>query len=143
VQALWTAKDELNQKNARELDSIIRVKGWPKISDVGQSGARAAFLIVQHSNLELQEKYLPTIKALCEIKEARWSGYALMYDRVQVLQKKPQLYGSQLDYNTSTQKFELFPIEDEKNVDKRRAEMGLGPLADYVSQWGIKYVPVK
>ena len=27
---------------------------------------------------------------------------------------------------------EPFPIEDEANIDKRRAEMGLMPFADYV-----------
>ena len=30
------------------------------------------------------------------------------------------------------------PLEDPDNVDKRRAEVGLGPLADYVSNWNIK-----
>lgn len=143
VQALWTAKDELNQKNIKELDSIIQVKGWPKKSDVGNVAAGAAFYVIQHSNLALQQKYLPIIKALCETNEASWSKYALMFDRVRVLQKKPQLYGTQIDYDVATQTFVLFPIEDEKNVDKRRTEMGLGPLADYVSQWEIKYVPVK
>lgn len=143
VLALWEAKQELNEGNLAALDSIIRVKGWPKISEVGNMAAGTAFLIIQHSTPELQQKYLPTIKALCEEKEASWQSYALMYDRIQVSQNKPQLYGSQVTYNPATKKNELFPIEDEKNVDKRRAEMGLGPLADYVSQWGIKYVPVK
>jgi hypothetical protein len=143
VLALWEAKAELNEGNLIMLDSIIRVKGWPKISEVGNMAANTAFLIIQHSTPELQQKYLPTIKALCEQKEASWQSYALMYDRIQTSQGKPQLYGSQVTYNSATKKNELFPIEDEKNVDKRRTEVGLGPLADYVAQWGIKYVPVK
>ncbi len=141
--ALWEAKEVLNQKNVRELDSIIRVKGWPKISVVGRLAAGSAFLIIQHSTTALQEKYLPVIKALCEQNEASWQSYALMYDRVQIAANKPQLYGSQVKYNDATKKYELFPIEDEKNVDKRREEMGMGPVADYVLNWNIKYVPVK
>lgn len=31
----------------------------------------------------------------------------------------------------------VLPLEDPDNVDKRRAEVGLGPLADYVKQWNI------
>lgn len=143
VLALWEAKAELNERNMHELDSIILVKGWPKNSAVGRLAANAAFLIIHHSTLDLQQKYLPTIKALCEEHEASWLSYALMYDRIQVSQDKPQLYGSQVRYNVATKKSELFPIEDEKNVDKRRTEMGLGPLADYVSQWGIRYVPAQ
>ncbi len=31
------------------------------------------------------------------------------------------------------------PLEDPDNVDKRRAQVGLQPLAEYVSQWQIKW----
>lgn len=37
VTALWQFKEFINDKNRRELDSIIKVNGWPKISDVGKS----------------------------------------------------------------------------------------------------------
>lgn len=139
VSALWRFKDMINDRNRYDLDSIIKANGWPKISDVGQMGASAAFLIVQHSDLALQQQYLPTIKALCEQNEASWSSYALMYDRVQINQNLPQLYGSQLRYNPETKKTEFFPIEDEANVNKRRAEMGLQPIEQYALQFGIKY----
>ena len=31
------------------------------------------------------------------------------------------------------------PIDDEVNVDKRRAEVGLLPLATYAKHWGFDY----
>jgi hypothetical protein len=31
------------------------------------------------------------------------------------------------------------PLADPDNVDKRRAEVGLTPLAEYVKHWGIKW----
>jgi hypothetical protein len=31
------------------------------------------------------------------------------------------------------------PLEDPDNVDKRRAEVGLEPMVDYVSRWEIKW----
>lgn len=137
----WSLKEKINKENQRLLDSIIAVKGWPKNSRVGYSAASVAFLIIQHSTLEKREEYLPTVKKLCEENEADWSSYALMYDRIQIELNKPQLYGSQIKYNEETKQYELYPIEDEKNVDKRRAALGMQPLADYVSQWGIKYQP--
>ena len=39
---------------------------------------------------------------------------------------------------------ELYPIEDEENVDARRATVGLGPLAPYLKKaFDIDYVPPK
>lgn len=34
-------------------------------------------------------------------------------------------------------KYIVSSIEDPDNVDKRRAEIGLGPISDYVKNWGI------
>jgi hypothetical protein len=100
-------------------------------------------MVIQHADITRQKKYIAVIKDLCEKKEAEWSSYALLYDRIQVYDNKKQLYGSQLKYNDSTQSYELYPIEDEVNVDKRRKEKGLNSLADYVIPFGIFYQPVK
>jgi len=36
------------------------------------------------------------------------------------------------------------PIEDEPNVNKRRASVGLEPLEDYARHWDIEYkLPAK
>ena len=63
-----------------------------------------------------------------------------MEDRVLLKHGKKQLYGSQIEYDTLTDKYIVSPIEDEPNVNKRRASVGLGPLEDYVKIWGIEYV---
>ncbi len=141
--ALWEFKKNLNETNLKNLEDIIETKGWPKISDVGENAAGGAFLIIQHSNYEKQKKYLPTIKALCEIKEANWESYALMYDRIQMNENKPQRYGSQVTFNNTTKSFELYQLEDESKVDEWRKEMGLIPLSEYVAIWGLKFVPKK
>ncbi len=143
VFALWDAKHRLNEQNQQELEAMIAADGWPKISDVGNSAAGAAFLVIQHADLDKQKKYLPTIKALCEQKEASWQSYALMYDRIQTNEQKPQRYGSQVHYNDKTKKYELFPLEDETKVDQWRKEAGMGPLAEYLAHWDIKFEPGK
>ena len=143
VKDLWDLKNRINDKNQSDLAALIEQKGWPKISDVGAMAATTAFLIVQHSNLEKQKKYLPTIERLCKEKEANWSNYALMYDRIQVGENKPQKYGSQVKYNEQTKSYELFPLEDEIKVDQWRKEIGMIPLSDYVAHWDMKFEPKK
>ncbi|MES2479892.1 MAG: DUF6624 domain-containing protein [Bacteroidota bacterium] len=139
--SLWQKKEVLNKQNQKEIELLIAKKGWPKISQVGNSAAAAAFLIIQHSELPLQKKYLPVIKKLCEKREAVWSSYALMYDRIQVSEKKPQRYGSQVNLNPQTNKHEPFPLEDESKVDEWRKEIGMQPLAEYLKHWDIKWEP--
>lgn len=139
VLALWKLKEILNEQNQNELEELINTKGWPKNSQVGTEAASAAFLVIQHSTAEKQKKYLPVIKKLCEENEASWGSYALMYDRIQIGDNKPQKYGSQVRFNAEKNMYELHPLLDESKVDEWRKEVGLGPLAKYVSRWGIQF----
>jgi hypothetical protein len=129
VRAIWKLKFMINEKNQIELEGLIAKKGWPKNSVVGTQAASAAFYIIQHSDLQKQLKYLPTLKQLCEEKEANWANYALMYDRVQMLQNLPQKYGTQMKLdNAQTGMYELYQLEDETKVNEWRKEIGLKPI---------------
>jgi hypothetical protein len=141
VQALWKLKKLLNDRNQKDLEKLIELKGWPKISVVGEDAANAAFLVIQHSDIDQQQKYLPIIENLCKQNEASWQDYALMYDRIQVNSNKPQKYGSQVRFNEVSGTYELFPLLDENKVDQWRKEVGLEPLADYLLYWGIEFSP--
>lgn len=141
VYVLWGIKEQYNEQNQKDLEVLIAKKGWPKISQVGNSAASAAFLIIQHADLAKQKKYLPIIKKLCEEKEASWGSYALMYDRVQVRENKAQRYGSQVSFDNKTKQYTLDPLEDENKVDEWRKEIGMKPLADYLKNWDINWVP--
>lgn len=138
-----TAKQaEIDKRNVSRLVEIIERYGWPGRSQVGELGAQGAFLVLQHASLELQEKYLPLLRKGKEAGEVRGQSLALLEDRILMRQGKKQSYGSQLTTNSDGNS-ELWPIEDEVNVDKRRAEMGLGTLAEYLSRFGLEYVPKK
>mgnify|MGYP002072951112 CR=1 FL=1 len=141
--AVWQLKERLNQENQEELEQLIEAKGWPKISEVGEKAALSALLVVQHADLAMQQKYLPILEERCKAGEADPEGYALLYDRVQMGLNKPQKYGSQLKFNEQTGAYEVYQLLDETMVDQWRAEMGLGPLADYVGMWGIEFTPGK
>jgi hypothetical protein len=136
IHALWELKTKLNHINVTEICTIIDSIGWPKISDVGGMAAGSVFLIIQHADYEIQEKYLPLMKEAANAKEAEWSSLALLIDRTNLRQGKNQIYGSQI-YRNEDGSFYVKNLEDPSHVNKRREEVGLGPIQDYVKNWNI------
>jgi hypothetical protein len=143
VEALWKFKFMIQKRNQAELEGLIARKGWPRIGEVGQEAALAAFLVTMHSEDGLQKKYLATIKTICEEGELPWERYAAIYDRGLFNDKKPQKFGTHISYNEQTKTQELYPLEDESKVDEWRAELGLTPLEEYLKQFNIVFRPKK
>ena len=79
------------------------------------------------------------MKEAVEKGNAKARDLALLEDRVAVFQGKMQNYGSQLFWSKVTNFYFILPLADPDNVDKRRAEVGLQPLSDYVSKWNITW----
>jgi hypothetical protein len=74
---------------------------------------------------------LPKLKANVDAGQADPGTFATVYDRTQRDQGRQQLYGQQLEC-ASGKALELAPMDDAKNVDVRRAELGLIRLDLYV-----------
>lgn len=134
-------KEKSNLENHRLLDSIFEIKGWPLISQVGSTAAQGAILILQNHSLEKQKQYLPIIKELCLAGEASWENYAHVYDGVQIAEKGTQFYGTHFIRDDNTLQYSFYPIEDEKNINKRRKEMGMATIEDYARRFGVTYIP--
>lgn len=134
--AIWELKKIINKQNLLRLESLIEEYGWPKKSEVGGMAAGTAFLIIQHADLETQKKYLPVMTEAANKGEAEWSSLAMLIDRINMREKKSQIYGSQIKKNEDGT-HEVFEIEEPEYVNQRRAEVGLGPIEDYVQHWGI------
>jgi hypothetical protein len=126
-------------KNLSRVTEMIETYGWLGTDDVGRKGNQALFLVLQHSDLATRKKYLPVMREAMERNKAAPTEYALFEDRLLVDEGKEQLYGSQVKFNAGTGSYELYPIEDEANVNVRREEIGLPRLEDYLRQWGIHY----
>ncbi|ARS37359.1 DUF6624 domain-containing protein [Pontibacter actiniarum] len=139
MKALWEEMRQVDEQNKIEVVAILEKHGWPGKSLVGLQANAAAFLVIQHSDKETMEKYLPLLREAAEKGEAAKGQVALMEDRVRMNNGQPQLYGSQLRMNKETGKYELYQIEDEANVNKRREEMGMEPLQDYMKRFGLEY----
>lgn len=112
------------------LINIIGDTEWPKLSEVGERAAKAAFLIVDHqTDPSILMHFLPILEARCQEGEADWLHFATMYDRLQVMQGKPQRYGTQFRMmNDNPQKLELYPLENDLEVNEWRKMLGLPPI---------------
>ena len=133
----------IDSANTARMKEIVKQYGWPGPELVGVDGTEAAFLLVQHAEHAFQKEMLPMVEAAYRQKKLQGQDYALLLDRVLVGEGKPQVYGTQ------TKRFDQWkghepvfePIEDEANVDKRRAEVGLPSLAEYRSMLKQMYFP--
>jgi hypothetical protein len=134
--AAMTAADQPIQQRLRE---IVRARGWPGRRLVGDDGAHAAWLLLQHADSAHQRAMLPVLQAATRRGDARPGDVALLDDRVRTNQGRPQLYGSQLRYpSTPGAAPTVHPIEDAACVDRRRAAVRLPPLAEYLRQMGAR-----
>lgn len=130
--------------NLNRVEEIIASFGWPTYSLVGETAAKGAFLVIQHSNLQVQQRYLGSIFNAALKDEASKEWVALLMDRISVLRKGVQIFGTQVyqvNDSISSHKIEYryFPIKDEIKVDSLRQTFGLVPLAEYYAQFGINY----
>jgi hypothetical protein len=141
--ALWKEQTEIDNRLLKRLEEIIKQYGWPARSLVGAEASLAAFLIIQHADYEYQKRYFPLINEAMEKGEIAPGHVALLEDRILMREGKKQVYGSQLRKNEKTGKYELWPVEDEENLDKRRASVGLEPIAEYLKRFGVTYIPPK
>jgi uncharacterized protein DUF6624 len=142
-QAVLARMQTIDSENTARMREIIKQFGWPGPEIVGEDGTEAAFLLVQHADREFQKQMLPLVRGAYQSHKLSGQDYALLLDRVLVGDGKPQVYGTQAKPIDQWKGHEpvLEPIEDEKNVDKRRAEVGLFPLAEYLKLLRTMYFP--
>ena len=135
----WKIINEKDSINLIKVKSILDKYGWLGADVVGGQGNSTLFLVIQHSDQATQEKYLPMMREAVKNGKAQGSSLALLEDRVALGQGKRQIYGSQIGRDPETQIYYVSPLEDPDNVDKRRAEVGLLSLSEYVKHWQMKW----
>jgi hypothetical protein len=124
--------DSVDPSNTRFLKEVVQQYGWPKKSEVGDEVATAAWLVIQHTgdDLAFQKECLELLRQAVGNGEASPEHVAYLHDRILIIEKKPQIYGTQLTIKDGA--FVSFPIEDEDTVDERRKKLGLASLSSYI-----------
>jgi len=121
----------IDTPNTKRLSQLFARYGFPGTAKVGKDGFQALMIVLQHSPTdELRLKSLDPITKAFRNKELPPMAYANFIDRLRLHQGKKQLYGSGFDFKDG--KFVMSPTEDVKNLEKRRAKIGLPPMAEYV-----------
>ena len=134
---LWKTINYNDSLNLIKVETILDKRGWLGPDVVGPQGNNTLFLVIQHANLRTQDKYLPMMRDAVKAHKAQPSALALLEDRDALGHGKKQIYGSQVIGDLGSTY--LAPMIDPDNVDKRRAEVGLNPLAEYLQNYQMKW----
>jgi len=132
----------MERKDSINLIKVMKIldeRGWLGKNVVGSQGNQTLFLVIQHADLKYQQKYLPMMREAVKNGNANPGNLAYLEDRVALREGKKQIYGSQSSMNKKTNKIRIAPMIDPDNVDKRRAEVGLGTMAEYATKLNIEW----
>lgn len=139
LQNLLKQMHAIDSVNTLKITTIIDRYGWLGPDSIGVNGNRTLFLVIQHAEDSVQEKYLPVMREAVKAGRAKAGSLALLEDRVSLQQGKKQIYGSQVSWNMETNEYYVLPLEDPDHVDERRAKVGLPPMAVYLAEWDMKW----
>ena len=135
----WKKIKRRDSLNLIEVRIILNQHGWLSPEEVSEDGNAALFLVIQHSNLKDQIKYLPMLRKAVLDGKASGQDLALLEDRVLLGQGESQIYGSQVYRNKDTGEYYVAPMINPSSVNDRRKEIGLIPIEDYLLHWNINW----
>lgn len=122
-QANYELMNYIDNKNIEFLLDLKPNDKWFSPKEIGHEAAMYAFLIMQHADAKIQQKYYPELKNSMQSGDLPKEIFALFEDRVLVSKGQKQIYGSQ--FHCEAGKLVPFPIEDFRNIDTLRKSMNL------------------
>jgi hypothetical protein len=133
-------KDSVFTTHKVRLEKIFYEFGYPGYDRIGKEGSNNFWLMVQHSDkdIDFQSRVLEKLKIEVENKNADGSNYGLLTDRVKINKGEKQIYGTQVTYTAEGQAYPK-PLLDSVNVNKRREEVGLEPLEQYLNMMTLMH----
>lgn len=119
--------EELRTKTKEINYAFLELVGKQGIPNAGErpDEYQAAVTLALHLPPEELQRFRDTYSA-----EVASKDQAYIEDKVRVHDGRPQLYGTQFRRHADGS-IEFLPIEDQENVDSRRAEVGLEPIEEY------------
>ena len=124
---------KLHRENAEQLNEIIDAIGYPSFEKVGKEASEAAWLVIQHSigSPAFMKKCAQLLEIAVKENKANPINLAYLTDRIAVFEGRPQLYGTQFDWDEygtiSPQAF-----DDLAKVNQRRKSIGLNQLEEQI-----------
>lgn len=119
-QAIIEKNHAINEKKVKD---ILDKYGWPTKEKAGQQGNWTICNVIQHSDNEVRIKYLPMMRQAVKDKKLEPRFLVRAEDRIATERGDLQIYGGQMKYYPKTKSFNLWPVYDPVNIDKRRTEI--------------------
>lgn len=120
-----------DRKNQQLVLSIINKCGFPRPPITDSQGFLTIFLVIQHGSKDMRTKYFKDFKDLSEHGHFDKGIVVLMEDRILMDAGKKQKFGTQVIKNQYG-KWELYPVDNPDSLDRRRKEIGLKPIQEYL-----------
>lgn len=139
MDSMWRIINKKDSINQIYVTKLLDKKGWLGPEKIGYDGVNTIFLVIQHAPLQTQQKYISMMRQATKENKLDPASLALLEDRVALGEGKLQVYGSQLRYDEKNKTYYLEPCADPDNLDKRRAEVGLGPISEYLGYFGLTW----
>lgn len=129
--------------NIQKVRSILDTYGWPDTTLIDEQDNHTICNVLQHSDQETREHYIPMMKQAVLDKKLEARFLVRAQDRLATDKGELQIYGGQMKYYPETKSFNVWPVYDPVNIDKRRAEIGLGPIAEHLKnrfdfEWNLE-----
>ncbi|MFF5844702.1 DUF6624 domain-containing protein [Streptomyces massasporeus] len=127
----------LTARHGDRLGEIMDEVGWPTADLVGEDAARAAWLIAQHADrqLDVQRRALRLLEGAVEAGAAGARELAFLRDRTLVNEGREQVYGTQVAGVRDDGSPIPWPCAEPDRVDELRAGAGIEPFAEYVARF--------
>ena len=124
---------KLQVANAAKLEKIISDIGYPTAERVGKEASAAAWMIIQHaiSCPPFMRKCLKLLKEAVNQGLGDPVELAYLTDRIATFEDRPQLYGTQFDWDQQGA-LSPKPYDDLTEVNRRREKIGLNSLEEQI-----------
>lgn len=124
--------DENHAINEKKVKRILNKYGWPTKEMAGERGNWTICNVIQHSDNKVRLQYLPMMRQAVKDNKLEPRFLVRAEDRIATERGDLQIYGGQMKYYPETKSFNLWPILDPENIDKRRTAIGLDSIAIFL-----------
>lgn len=135
--------DKNHAINEEKVKTILDKYGWPTKEMAGERGNWTICNVIQHSDNSVRIKYLPMMRQAVIDKKLEPRFLVRAEDRIATERGDLQIYGGQMKYYPETKSFNLWPVYDPENIDKRRTAIGLDSIAIFLKnrfdfEWNLE-----
>ncbi|SEA43318.1 hypothetical protein SAMN05192529_11857 [Arachidicoccus rhizosphaerae] len=133
--SLWALQKSLDRQHMLTIDQLQTTYGWDDLMRLPDTAKQVIFLVIQHSDSLHMIKYLPLINRSAQKGDLPKEDYALLQDRVSLMQGGKQYFGSQIYWDSKQNQYLPLPVLGGREAaEKRRRVLGIETLVHYLDR---------